>query len=142
MAYTHEPISQVDVTSSHDTGQHADTKKGCNLYKTDKVLVLYLLIILFYFVAFFSFTGWSFIGPSFSGSDGLKVLRTGDLMVNQIYSGLILSTFLTPAAIVIRRLSSDLGGIHPFTIASRRLVEINHLDTMMNPGLFATLTTF
>jgi hypothetical protein len=142
MAYTHKPISQVDVTSSHDTGQHADTKKGRNLYKTDKVLVLYLLIILFYFVAFFGFTGWSLIGPSFNGSDGLKVLRTGDLMVNQIYSGLILSTFLTPAAIVIRRLSSDLGGIHPFAIASRRLVEINHLDTMMNPGLFATLTTF
>lgn len=82
------------------------------------------------------------VGPSFNGNGGLKVLRTGNFTVNQIYSGLILSSFLTPAAILIRKLSADLGRIHPFAIASGRLVEINHLDTMMDPGLFATLTTF
>ncbi|KAH0175045.1 hypothetical protein KCU67_g455, partial [Aureobasidium melanogenum] len=142
MAFTHKPISQVDVSSGDNAGDYPDTKKGRNLYKTDKLLVLYLLIIFFYFVAFFSFTGWSIIGPNFNGDGGLKVLRTGGLVVNQIYSGLILSTFLTPAAIVSRKLSADLGGIHPFAIASRRPVEINHLDTMMDPGLFATLTTF
>jgi hypothetical protein len=73
-----------------------------------------------------------------SGSDvgdGRRVLRTRPMTVNQFYSGLALSAILTPAAVVIRKLSQEFTKIHPFALTSRKPVLTSNINKIFNPGL-------
>lgn len=75
-------------------------------------------------------------------SSGNRVLRIWNAEVNQFYSGLALSFLLTPAAVLIRRISHDFALLHPFALASARPVSLSDLDIMMDPGFSATLRLF
>lgn len=75
-------------------------------------------------------------------SSGNRVLPIWNTEVNQFYSGLALSFLLTPAAVITRQISHDYALIHPFAIASVQPVSLSDLDTLMDPGLSATLRLF
>lgn len=96
------------------------------------LIPLYILAIFGYTLAVLIVLIWILRGAALPL--GQRVLKTGTLHVNQIYSGLALSALLTPAAITIRTLGHSLGLRHPFAIAYRETVSLNDLDKMMDPG--------
>ncbi|OCK89591.1 uncharacterized protein K441DRAFT_708216 [Cenococcum geophilum 1.58] len=87
---------------------------------------------------------WSCRGPTLPGYK--RVFRTGNLRVDQFYSGTALSALLAPAAMLLRKLSNDFMSLHPFAIAARRPVRIGDLDRMMDaqggPFVVAALTKY
>ena len=96
-----------------------------------------LILIYTYALAMVGFIVWVLVSPS--QGVGMRALRTGNLKVNQFYSGVILSVFFTPAAITIRRIAHDLGLLYPFLVSSRKAVSMKDIDTMMDPGIRATM---
>ena len=112
--------------------------RGERLYRLDDPVRWNILGVLVYAAASVAIVFWTFAGPSLA--TGKRVLRTGELKVDQFYSGLALSAILAPAGIMIRRISNDLALLHPFALASKRAVRVADLDRMMDPGIKAAAT--
>jgi hypothetical protein len=108
---------------------------GKALFQFKENLRWYILIISLYTLGSAALTVWVVLGPILK--NGKRVLRTGNVKVDQFYSGLALSVLVTPAAITIRRIAHDLALIHPFAVASKAPTLIADLDVMMDPGFFA-----
>lgn len=95
----------------------------------------YLLFIAIYTVSVLCVLVWVSTGPVFQSEPCSRVLRTGNIHVNQLYSGLFLSAILTPAAVAIRQLSDSFGKIHPFALTARMPVRSTDLDRIVEPGV-------
>ena len=93
---------------------------------------LRLVILAVYTVTIFCIVIWMASGPRISTWQW--VLRTGDMKVNQLYSGFLLSALLLPVAILLRQLYHDFGLLHPFAIASKESVSLRDLDRMLDLG--------
>jgi hypothetical protein len=112
--------SESPKDPSHGPQVQATKHSLFSLRSLDDILI-YIAVIMVYTLAVVAIIGWMCTGPALSG--GRRVLKTGTLHVDQFYSGLALSALLTPAAIVIRTMSHELGLIHPFSIAYRKPVK-------------------
>ena len=109
------------------------------LYKLQEQSITWLIFgVSLYILASFGLLGWTLAGSRVDV--GHIVLRTGQLKVDQFYSGLALSFLLAPAAIMVRRISNQLALILPFSMASRQPVTLADLDKLMDPGLLASAT--
>jgi hypothetical protein len=97
-------------------------------------LVLYSLGIL-------ALVGWMYSEPSY-GHWSRRVLRTGDLKVDQFYSGVVSVGLFVPAAVLVGQVCLEFGLLHPFSIAHRTPVSAADLDRMIDTGPFSLLTVW
>lgn len=114
--------------------------EGKELYRIPRTIQLVILAVAAYGFAALGLT--IYILRCAKVGSAYRVLPTGNLKVEQFYSGLALSFILAPAAILIRRLASDLAALHPFALASKTPVEVGDLDLLADPGLWALFPLF
>lgn len=130
------PIPQVHVSND----QTPAGLQGRLLYRLGGAIRWYLLAIIVYMLAAIGAAVYILLCPLISPRN--RVLPIWNAEVNQFYSGLALSFLLTPAAVIIRQISHDFALLHPFAVASARPVSLSDLDTLMDPGLSASLRLF
>ncbi|KAF2467614.1 uncharacterized protein BDR25DRAFT_344728 [Lindgomyces ingoldianus] len=104
--------------------------QGRQIFRFSACLFWCILAVSLYTIATLFVLIWAFRGPQLPNHQ--RVFRTGNLKVNQFFSGMALSALLTPAAILSRKLSYDFMSLHPFAIAARRPVRIGDLDRMVD----------
>jgi hypothetical protein len=126
------PLQQVNVSAIPYEQPPQAGAQGKTLYSLKGNVRYYYLIIVAYTVAAFGVLIWAVSGPPLPG--GRRVLRAGSLKVDSFYSGLALSALLTPAAILIRKISKDVGMLHPFALAAQKPVKASDFDRIMDPG--------
>ncbi|KAK5446673.1 hypothetical protein LTS15_009605 [Exophiala xenobiotica] len=138
MPHKYSEVS-AHAEEAHDTRppqsppvRSSNSKNNLFALRSLDLIPLYILAILGYTLAVLIVLIWISRGAALPW--GQRVLKTGTLHVNQIYSGLALSALLTPAAIIIRTLGHSLGLIHPFSIAYGNTVSLKDLDKIMDPG--------
>jgi hypothetical protein len=133
----YEYVSQfdpaIDVAGKGEGGGFSIGSIGDSLFKITCALRLFLLIIATYAIASIGMVSWTCAGPVLAA--GNRVLLTGNIEVDQFYSGLALSAILAPAGILIWKMSNYIRLLHPFAIAARKPVKSVDLDRIMNPGL-------
>jgi hypothetical protein len=106
---------------------------GSLLYRLDKTILLYLFAIVVYAVVTFCLA--LHIASCPWEAPAIKVLPTKNLKVDQFYCSLALSFAMTPAAIIIRKITVELALLYPFALASKKPVRVSDLDNLMDPGL-------
>jgi len=95
----------------------------------------FILAISVYALGSAAFAVCVFLGPMLD--PGRRVLRIGNLKVDQFYFSLALSTLLAPAAVIIRRITHDMALLHPFAVPSASPMRVADFDIMMDPGVKA-----
>jgi hypothetical protein len=130
-------VAYDPLTSGEETKEGAPSRggQGKDLLPLKDPIRWYLVVISAFALASIGVVGWVATGPSLNA--GHRVLRTGTLKVDQFYSGLALSLFLAPAAIIVRWTAHDLALLQPFRISSRKPVSLADLDLLMEPGILA-----
>jgi hypothetical protein len=132
---TYEAVPATERPTQNSVGL-----PGSLLNRLDKTILLYLLAIAVYAVVAFCFALYLSTCPW--EAPGIKVFPTKNLKVDQFYCSLALSFLMTPAAIIIRKIASDLSLLHPFALASKKPVKVCDLDNLMDPGLWSALHLF
>jgi hypothetical protein len=131
------PYETVRLTEESVGGTGTEGKE---LYRIPRTIQLVILAVGTYGFAALGLT--IYILRCAKVGSAYRVLPTGNMKVEQFYSGLALSFILAPAAILIRRLASDLAVLHPFALASKMPIEIGDLDLLADPGLWALFPLF
>jgi len=128
----YESITPADSTNV-PTGQ-----PGRKLFSFSDPIRWYLLALIVYAAGAIGTAVWVCLGPRVNM--GEVVLQVGNVPVKQLYSAIALSCLLTPAAIVLRQIAHDLALLQPLAIASAQPMRLSHLDTAINPGLWAAIS--
>ncbi|KAF2806795.1 uncharacterized protein BDZ99DRAFT_422004, partial [Mytilinidion resinicola] len=97
--------------------------------------------LLLYTLGIFALLGWVYSGPSYDRWSR-RVLRTGNLKVDQFYSGIASVAMFVPAAALVGQICLEFGLLHPFSIAHRTSVTAADLDRMIDTGPFSLLTVW
>ena len=97
-----------------------------------------LAMISLYGIFMAGFISWTFVGKALGGSQ--RVLETGSIPVNQLYSGLALSIVFTPLAILLRNTAARLQTLHPFMVARSKGIRIADLDRLSEGGIKGAMT--
>lgn len=113
-----------------------NTSGSESLLKCKEPLRWYLGGLLLYTLSILAIIGWAYSGPAYSGRF-LRVLPTGNVRVDQFYSGVASVSFLVPAAALIDQLYREFGLLHPFSIAHKVPVSAADMDTMIDVGVFS-----
>jgi hypothetical protein len=135
---SHKPVVYEAIVPVEDAPCFSPNL-GRRLYRLQEHSIIWLVLgVCLYTLASCGLLGWTLVGPRID--PGHTILGTGQLKVDQFYSGLALSLLLAPVAIMIRRIANQLALIHPFAIASRQPVTMADLDKLMDPGVVAPIT--
>ncbi|KAF2467509.1 uncharacterized protein BDR25DRAFT_63113 [Lindgomyces ingoldianus] len=101
----------------------------------------FLLLVFFYSVAILGTVWWAYSGPTHH-TWSQRVLPTGNVKVDQFYSGVASVAFMVPAAALISQICLEFGLLHPFSIAHRLPVSAADLDKMIDVGPWSLLTVW
>lgn len=135
----HDPPHSLDTYFFLDQAQEG--LPGKTLFQLAGSVRWYILGLVLYGVASIALAVYIATCPS-PGDPDVRVLPTGTLIVDQFYAGLLFSCVLTPAAIIIRKVSTEIALLHPFAISSRKPAKLKELDLMLDPGVWSMLHLF
>jgi len=141
MAVEDMRVFDVDEMELPLRGAPQDPKLGCTgemLKHGRRSDMVRLAALSLYGIVMVSFITWTFKGEVLSRYE--RVLRTGNIPVDQIYSALALSTLFTPLAILLRNTATRLSRLHPFMVASSKGIQIADLDRMSEGGIKGAIT--
>ena len=133
------PVAYETISAGDDPGTRTGNP-GSKLYRIPRTIQLVILAVGTYGFAALGLTIYILRCPKVSAA--YRVFPTGNMKVEQFYSGLALSFILAPAAILIRRLGNDLAVLHPFALASKMPIEVADLDLLADPGFGALFRLF
>lgn len=128
----YETITPAELTNG-PPGQ-----PGRKLFSFADPIRWYLMALIIYAAGAIGTAVWVCLGPRVNM--GEVVLQVSNVPVKQLYSGIALSCLLTPAAIVLRQIAHDLALLQPLAVASAKPMRLSHLDTAINPGLWAAIS--
>ncbi|KAM0424482.1 hypothetical protein ACHAPT_010407 [Fusarium lateritium] len=112
------------------------------LYKLDSYLRTYIIILAVYLVAALFSVGWAYSGALIDNDASKRhVFRTGNLPVDQLYSGIALSALLAPAGVLVQWVVHDFRRLHLFALTTQMPVKIRDLDEIGDNFSIWTLRT-
>ncbi|KAF4339490.1 hypothetical protein FBEOM_6611 [Fusarium beomiforme] len=111
------------------------------LYKLDSWLKWYVIVLGIYLAGAIASLAWSYTGAVLdSDVSKRRVFRTGDsVAVDQLYSGIALSTLLAPAAVLVQFVVFDFRRLHLFALTTQQPVAIKDLDDIAEGVTLLTL---
>ncbi|KAF2498616.1 hypothetical protein BU16DRAFT_536629 [Lophium mytilinum] len=132
-----------DVETKPRRSNHIPEKKipTDGLLEFKEPLRWHLRGLLFYSIGILALLGWVYSGPSYDRWSR-RVLRTGNLKVDQFYSGVASVAIFVPVAALVGQICLEFGLLHPFSIAHRTPVSAADLDRMIDTGPFSLLTVW
>ncbi|ORY08866.1 hypothetical protein BCR34DRAFT_569356 [Clohesyomyces aquaticus] len=131
----------VEVQKNDNIHRQPHHPSASSLLNFKEPLRWYLLLVFLYSVAILGIVGWAHSGPTHRVWSQ-RVLPTGNLKVDQFYSGIASVAFMVPAAALISQICIEFGLLHPFSIAHRRPVRAADLDKMIDVGPWSLITVW
>lgn len=127
-----------------DEQQHEDSSATAErMFRSRDFVLLKISIacIFLYILVTVAAIVWSYQGPAVDSSYAeRRVFRTpGSLVVDQLYSGLLLSAVLAPAGMLVQQIMHDFRSLRLFALAAQRPVLLSDLDKIGDDSAVWTL---